>query len=350
MDVETVVIGGGQAGLAAGYHLARRGREFVILDAGERVGDSWRNRWDSLRLFTPAGYSHLPGMPFPEQREVFPTKEQVADYLDGYAEHHRLPIEHRTRVTRLKRAGTEFLITAGRRCWRGRNVIVATGAHAVPRIPASATQLDPAITQLSSVDYRNPAQVRPGQALVVGAGNSGAEIAIDIATRSGDVQVWLAGRDVGYVPSVGLSNAVFPLILLAGNWGARLVERTLNGRADPLGRVRPGDFAKAGVVRVPRVTGIRDGTPLLADGRVVDAATVVWCTGLRPDHSWIQLPVIDDDGRIRHVRGVTKQPGLYVLGLPFQSRITSHLLGGVGADAQDIVAHLTARSSAHSAA
>lgn len=349
-EVDVVVIGGGQAGLAAGYHLARRGRKHVILDAAERTGDSWRNRWDSLRLFTPAGYSHLPGMPFPAGRHEFATKDQVADYLVEYAARNELPIEHGTRVTGLERVGADFLVVADGRQWCAGNVIIATGGHVIPRIPEYAAQLDPSIAQLSSVDYRNPSQVRPGPVLVVGAGNSGAEIAIDLATQSSTgSQVWLSGRDVGYVPRIGLGTAAFPLIRLTGHWGARLVRRALAGRADPLGRVRPGDIEKAGIIRLPRVVGVSDGMPLLADGSTADAATVVWCTGLRPEYSWIRLPVLDDVGGIRHVRGVTDEPGLYVLGLPFQSRITSHLIGGVGFDAEDIVSRLTARSAAGSA-
>ncbi len=346
--VHTVVIGGGQAGLAAGYHLARRSRDFVILDAAERTGDSWRHRWDSLRLFTPAGFSHLPGAPFPARRGAFPTKDEMADYLAGYAVDHRLPVEHRVRVERLERDGADFLVTAGIRRWCARNVIVAAGAHATPRIPAFAAELDPGIMQLSSVDYRNPAQLAPGAVLVVGAGNSGAEIALDLATRSGidDRRVSLAGRDVGYVPGSALGNGVYPLLRLLGGWGARQVRRRLQGVGDPLGRVRPGDLTEAGVGRLPRVTGVHNGIPLLADGRTVEATAVVWCTGLYPEYDWVRLPVLDATVRLRQHRGITEQPGLYVLGLPYQSTITSHLVGGVGADARDVVDHLTARATA----
>lgn len=346
IEVETVVIGGGQAGLAAGYHLARRRREFVVLDAAERTGDSWRHRWDSLRLFTPAGFSHLPGVPFPACRGAFPTKDQVADYLAGYAEQHRLPVEHGVRVERLGRAGVDFLINAGRRRWCARNAIVATGAHSTPRIPAFAGQLDPGITQLSSLDYRNPAQLAPGPVLVVGAGNSGAEIALDLATRSSNDgrRVYLAGRDVGYVPGLARSNGAYTLLRLLGSWGAQQVRHRLRDGAEPLGRVRPGDLAEAGIVRLPRVEGVRDGRPLLADARTLEPTTVVWCTGLGPDYDWIGSRFLQDTGRPRHDRGVTHEPGLYVLGLPNQSTITSHLIGGVGADAGHVVDHLIRRS------
>lgn len=352
IEIETVIIGGGQAGLAAGYHLARHNREFVILDAAARTGDSWRNRWDSLRLFTPAGYSCLPGMPFPARREAFATKDEMADYLADYAARYRLPIEHGVRVECLDHEGARFLVAADGRRWSARNVIVATGAHTTPRIPPFAAELDTSIVQLSSVDYRNPRQLPAGRLLVVGAGNSGAEIALDLATRSSDNgrQVFLAGRDVGYVPDVALRNWVYPLTRVAGGWGAKLVRRRLGGAADPLGRVRPGELAKAGIVRLGRVRGVRGGQPLLADGDTVEATAVVWCTGMQPDYSWIQLPLCDDSGSPLHRRGVTGVPGLYVLGLPYQSRITSHLVGGAGPDARDVVDHLLARSSAQVAA
>lgn len=313
------------------------------MDAGERPGDSWRQRWDSLRLFTPAGYSHLPGLRFPAPRGAFATKDEMADYLARYAEHFHLPIEHRTRVDSLHRDGAEFLLAAGQRRWRPRNVIVATGAHATARIPAFAAQLNTSTAQLSSAEYRNARQLPPGPVLVVGAGNSGAEIALDLASAPGSAErrVFLAGRDVSYVPGFALSNAPFPLMQLLGSWGAAKVGERLNGRGDPLGRTRPGDLAQAGVIRLPRVVGVRDGKPVLTDGTVVQAAAVVWCTGMRPNLDWIRLPVFDDAGQLRQRGGITDEPRLCVLGLPYQSTIASHLVGGVGRDAERLVVHLT---------
>lgn len=343
--VDTVVVGGGQAGLAAGYHLARLQRQFVILDAGEHTGDSWRHRWDSLRLFTPAGYSHLPGTAFPGRREGFAGKDEMADYLDGYAERHRLPIEHGVRVESLAPTSVGFVLVAGRRRWSARQVIVATGAHSTPRVPAFAGELDAGLTQLTSLDYRRPAQLPQGAVLVVGAGNSGAEIALDLATRSSPTRrVLLAGRDVGYLPRLATGAAAYPLMLLLGHWGARQVRRRLGDAGDPLGRVRPAQLVDAGVVRTARVTGTRDGKPLLVDGDTLDVSNVVWCTGLTPCYNWLSPDLLNDTGQLRHHRGVTDRPGLYVLGLPYQSTIVSHLVGGVGADAARVVEHLAARS------
>lgn len=345
--VDTVVVGGGQAGLAAAYHLIRGGGDFVVLDAAAGPGASWRTRWDSLRLFTPAAYSHLPGMAFPARRDAFATKDEMADYLACYAERYRIPIEHSTRVERLRRAGAEFLLTAGGRSWRARNVVVATGAHATPRVPAFAAQLPVSTAQLSSVAYRNPGQLPPGPVLVVGAGNSGAEIALDLAASTSPVgrRVFLAGRDVGHVPGFGRSTALYPLMQLLGRWGAQQVGKRLSGAGDPLGRVRSGDLIEAGVVRRPRVVGVHGGQPLLADGTTIEAAAVVWCTGLRPDFGWIQLPVFDAAGQLRHRQGITDEPGLVVLGLPYQCTIASHLVGGVGRDAEHLIDHITHRTN-----
>jgi putative flavoprotein involved in K+ transport len=198
--VDTVVIGGGQAGLAAGYYLSQQKRDFVILHANSRTGDSWRKRWDSLHLFTPTGFNDLPGMPFPKSADAdrFPTKDEMADYLEGYAARFRLPILFNTRVDELTRDGDSYLIAADTLHIKANHAIVATGAYPTPRVPTYASQLDPAINQLHSAVYRNPGQLRDGAVLVVGAGNSGVEIALELASRH---SVWLAGRDTGFIPA-----------------------------------------------------------------------------------------------------------------------------------------------------
>lgn len=341
--VGTVVIGAGQAGLATAYHLARRSQDFVVLEGAGRVGTSWRQRWDSLQLFTPAGFTRLPGLPFPADPDEYPGKDAVADYLETYAEHFELPVELDSPVTDVRREGEHFLVAAGGRSWRAGNVVLASGAHNSPYVPAMAQELDPGIVQLHSRDYRRPGQLPAGPVLVVGAGNSGAEIALDVA-RDPAVRrpVSLAGRDVGVTPRLG--RRTFPLFQRLGRFGAVLAWRALRGGADPLGRVRPAHFPAAGVERLPRVAGVRDGLPLLDDGRAVQAATVVWCTGLRPDRGWLHLDVFDGAGRLRHRGGVVPgEPGLYAVGLPYQRSITSHLVGGVGADARSVVDHLVAR-------
>jgi putative flavoprotein involved in K+ transport len=341
---ETVIVGGGQAGLAVGYHLARRGRRFVILDANQRIGDAWRQRWDSLRLFTPARYDGLPGMPFPAPAFSYPTKDQVADYLEAYATRFDLPVRTGVRVDRLSRDGDRYLLAAGERRFQADHVVVASGAYQRPRIPAFAAELDPGILQLDPHRYRDPSQLPGGDVLVVGAGNSGAEIAFE-ASRTHPT--WLSGPDTGHIPV--RTGSRWDRLLTPPVWwfasrvltvqtpiGRKVRPKALTTTA-PLERVRPKELAAAGVERVPRTVGVRDGLPLLEDGRVMDVATVLWCTGFRPDFSWVDLPVFDQDGAPAHHRGVVgSQPGLYFLGLWFLSAFTSSLLGGVGSDAEHV--------------
>jgi len=340
-SVDTVVVGGGQAGLATGHHLARCGREFVILDANPSTGQSWRDRWDSLRLFTPAGYSHLPGMAFPTPTGSFPSKDDTADYIVAYADRFGLPIRHGVRIERLARDGDHYLLTAGVQSWRARHVVIATGAHTIPHIPSFAAQLDSSVAQLHSLHYRNPAQVGDGPVLVVGAGNSGAKIAVEIAA-SGHT-VWLAGRDVGHIPTLG--NPIYRLmqsITVDTAVRRRAVGYARAVGGDPLDRITRRQLRAAALHRTARVAGTRNGLPELADGQVLAPATVVWATGLRPDNAWIELPVLDAAGRVRHDRGVTDRSGVFVVGQPFQSSLVSHLVGGVGIDAARIVEQISA--------
>jgi putative flavoprotein involved in K+ transport len=346
--LETVVIGGGQAGQAVGHHLARRGRPFLILDANQRVGDAWRNRWDSLRLFTPARYDGLPRMPFPGPAFSYPTKDQVADYLEAYATRFQLPVRTGVCVDRLWRDNGRFVVAAGDRRWEADNVVVAMSSFQVPRVPSFATDLRPDIVQLHAAGYRNPSQLQDGGVLVVGAGNSGAEIALEVAGRH---PTWLAGKESGHVPfriEGAAARYVFqPLLFrVVGHRvltvdtpiGRRMRPRLMSHGA-PLVRVKPKDLAAAGIQRVPRVVRVHDGHPLLADQRVLEVANVVWCTGFGPDFSWIDLPVFGEhENEPMHYRGVVAtQPGLYFVGLFFLYAMSSGFLPGVDRDAEHIV-------------
>ena len=351
---DTVIVGGGQAGLATGYYLARQGRPFVILDAGERVGDSWRARWDSLRLFTPARYSGMPGMGFPAAGWHYPTKDDVARYLESYVARFSLPVRGGVRVDGLTRRGDCFLVSAGERRFEAANVVVASGAYHHPRVPAFAPELDPGIRQLHSSGYRHPAQLNEGGVLVVGAGNSGAEIALELSATH---PTWLSGRHPGSEPTRAgsrLDRLLTPpfwffisRVLAVDTRIGRRLRPKLMGAGTPLARVKPRDIAAAGIERVPRTVGARDGHPVLEDGRALEVANVVWCTGFRPDFGWIDLPVLDADGEPRHDRGVVAdQPGLYFVGLFFLTSVASSLVGGVGHDAEHIAGQIAARKPA----
>ena len=340
----TVVIGGGQAGLAVGHHLAAADADFVILTDEARIGDNWRKRWDSLRLFTPARYSGLPGMPFPAPSNHLADKDEVADYLERYAERFDLPVRVGVRVRGMSGDGERFALsvegaTSG---IEADSVVVATGAFQRPRVPAVASRLRAGIRQLHSSEYKHPFALPEGAVLVVGAGNSGAQIALELARHR---KVWLAGRDTGHMPRRLLGRDVFdwvwPVLRHATvNTPIGRGMRAKAHRGDALIGIPERTLRDAGVERVGRVEDVRDGMPLCGDS-VMDPAVVIWCTGFRPDYSWIDLPVFGADGYPRHVRGVAPEaPGLHFVGLRFQHRANSTLIGGVGEDAAFIAARV----------
>ena len=357
--VETIVIGGGQAGLSVGYHLQRRGVPFLILDANERVGDSWRNRWDSLRLFTPAQFSGLDGWPQPRGRHELVTKDDMADYLEEYAQRFELPVRSGCRVERLTRSGAGFEVRAGGRLMTADHVVVAMSSYQVPRIPSFAAELDPKVVQLHSNEYRSPSQLREGGVLIVGAGNSGAEIAKELAPLH---ETWLSGRDVGQIPfrpDSFFGRHLLARLVLRGLFHRVLTVKTPMGRrmrpkvlahGGPLIRVKRGDLAKAGVHRVERTAGVVDGRPQLEDGTVLDVANVIWCTGFEPGFSWIDVPGMGEHGP-EHERGVVESvPGLYFVGLLFLSAMSSEMIHGVGRDAKYIASEIARRRDSLAAA
>lgn len=351
---DVIVIGGGQAGLSVGYHLARAGVRFVILEANGRVGDTWRNRWDSLRLFTPAKFDSLDGMPFPAPRNYFPTKDEMADYLEAYAQRFRLPVRTGVRVNRLFKRGANFVVTTDNVEFEAGQVVIAMAKYQRPTVPAFAASLSSEITQLHSLDYRNPAQLQPGGVLLVGGGNSGADIALDVA-RAGHV-AWLAGRDNGQVPFRPerfwgrnflmplLLGFVFRHVLTVKTPIGRKVRPIILSKGGPRIRVKTVDLDAARIERTPRVSGVREGLPLLEDGRTLAVRNVIWCSGFHPGFDWIDLPVLDSHGDARHDCGaVAQQPGLYFVGLPFLYAMASSMIHGVGRDAKRIVAAIQER-------
>lgn len=352
--LNTLVIGGGQAGLAVGYYLQQAGVPFLIVDANQRTGDAWRNRWDSLRLFTPNRFNSLPGLTIPGKDWGFPTKDELADYLESYAQHLELPIRHGVRVSHLTREGDRYVATAGDTAFEADNVIVAMASYQDPKTPALATELDSRIVQLHVNDYKNPDQLQDGDVLVVGLGNSGAEIAKELVE---DRCVWLSGEPSAVQPfrPEKLSGRILmpfvgPVILnrllTTSTPMGRKVRKKMFHKAAPLLRVKPKDLVAAGVNRMGRTTGVVDGYPQLEDGTVLDVANVVWCTGFGPGFSWIDLPVFDERGDVVHDRGVVDEvPGLYFVALKFLYSVLSDTLLAIGRDSGYVVDHLVDRQA-----
>jgi putative flavoprotein involved in K+ transport len=350
---ETVIVGGGQAGLATAYGLVRRGRTCVILDAGKRVGDSWRERWDSLRLYSPAGYDGLPGMRFPAPPNSYPTGHEMADYLEAYAERFGLPVRTQTRVEALSREGDSYVAeTAAGPRFEAENVVVASGVFQKPVVPSFAAELDPGITQLHSSEYKSLSQLQEGPVLVVGAAHSGADIAYEAAAAHATT---LSGPSTGQIPAPLESRrgrAGFRVLAFVGTHVlnvdtplGRKMRTKVRSHGGPLLRYRSGDLEAAGVERVlARTVGVANDLPLLDDGRVVDVRNVVWCTGFGPDFSWIRFPIeIGTDGYPVQYRGATSSPGLYFVGLPYLHSFASMLIAGAGRDADRVAKHIVAR-------
>jgi putative flavoprotein involved in K+ transport len=350
--LETVIVGAGQAGLSVGHHLARRDRPFLIVHANERVGDNWRKHWDSLRLYSPACLDGLPGMPFPAPDWCFPTKDETADYLEEYAGRFALPIRGGSPVQAVSRNGHGYVVACSDRRFEAENVVIATGTFGGPHTPAFAGELDRGIRQLHSSQYKNPGSLQAGPVLVVGASHSGADVAMDVAREHETV---LCGRDTGQVPFDiegrrgravwRVMSVVARRILTTRTPIGRRMRADVRSHGGPLLRYKRADLAAAGVERVTaRATGVRDGLPLLDDGRVLDVANVIWCTGFKQDFGWIRLPVTGADGWPQEERGVVPSaPGLYFTGLAFQYAFSSMLLLGAGRDAEHVANHLIAR-------
>ena len=361
---DVMVIGAGQSGLAAGHYLKRTGLDFSILEGANRVGDVWRGRWDSLRLFTPARYSALPGLKIPAAGGTFPGKDAFADYLESYAQHFHLPVRTGIRVLSVRRVDDVFELQTSAGEMRARNVIATPGGNSTPHIPAAAQAMAPSIRQLHSSEYRGPAGVPAGDVVVAGAGTSGVEIALELALNRPAGTVFLAGRPTAHIP-----DAVFrfagPLywrlvnsLLTLDTKPGRKVAAGFHSHGAPLIRVSVEDVERAGAVRLPRISGAVDGKPTFdvgtsnsgtpARGAVPgDVRTVIWATGYRPAFDWIAGLPVDSLGWPATARGVVPEiPGLYFVGMPFQYALTSGLVGGVGRDAEYVVGQLL-RTRAH---
>jgi putative flavoprotein involved in K+ transport len=350
---DVIVIGGGQAGLSVGYHLKKAGIDFVILDAEVRTGDTWRKRWDTLKLFSPSRFNGLDGMRFPGPRDRLPAKDEMAEYLERYVAHFQLPVMHGVRVERLTREGNRYIVRAGAQEFETEHVVVAMSSYQGRKVPEFAKNLSPEIVQLHSSEYKRLSQLKPGGVLLVGAGNSGAEIAVETATQH---PTWMSGRDTGGVPFPSekswvrflivrfVFRVVFHRILTVSTPIGRKVRSKDFHAGGPRIRQRRSDLDRAGVQWVPRTTGAKDGLPLLADGRTLDVKNIIWCAGFANGLTWIDLPIFEKDGEPRHKSGlVEEEPGLYFVGQHFQHAFSSTMVHGVGRDAARMVAAIKSR-------
>jgi putative flavoprotein involved in K+ transport len=343
--LDAAVIGAGQAGLAMGYFLAQQGRRFAILDSAPSIGAAWRARWDSLTLFTPRRYDSLPGLEFPGDPDGYPTRDEVTEYLERYAENFKLPIALDHGVRSLSRTDDSFVLDLeDGSSIEADQVVVATGPFQVPRIPAFAADLAPEIFQTHSTGYRSPADLPAGRVLIVGGGNTGFQIAQELAATH-EVHLGVGSRQTP-LPQRFLGRDLF--------WWlekTRVLHKTVESRLgrrmrdrDTLIGSSPRSARRAGVHMKPRAVSVSGRTVSFADESTLDVEAVIWATGYHFDHSWIDLPVTDEGGALRHRRGVTDVPGLYFLGLPWQHTRGSALLGWVKDDAEFIaaeIAHVT---------
>jgi putative flavoprotein involved in K+ transport len=345
--LDVVVVGGSQAGLAMAWHLARRGLQFVVLEAGPEIGHVWRSRWDSLKLFTPSQYDALPGMPFPAPADTYPTKDPVADYLRSYAAAHDLPVRLNAKVAELRQTPEGFEVRTADQAYRARQVVVATGPFQVPFVPPAASKLDASVTQLHSAGYRNPRALPDGPVLVVGGGNSGFQIAEELAaTRQVDLSVGaeypmlpqrLAGRDLfWWLTRLGVMRVT----------ATSRLGRRVQARGEFVIGTNRRTLERAGVRFRPRLVAAEGRTVRFADHSTMEVGVVVWATGYRSDYSWLHIPGVVRDGHVVHRRGVTEVPGLYFLGLSWQHTRGSALLGFVNHDATHLADRIQARHRA----
>jgi putative flavoprotein involved in K+ transport len=340
---DVVVVGGGQAGLAMGYFLARQGRRFVILEAGDSIASAWRSRWDSLVLFTPRRYSALAGLDFPGDPDGYPSRDEVSSYLERYAQTFELPVELNSAVRSLANEDGRFLLELDDRQIEADHVVVATGPFGVPSTPAIAGELASDVFQTHSTGYMRPSDVPQGRVVVVGGGNTGYQIAKELSS-SRDVTLAIGARQTP-LPQRILGRDLFWWLTKTG-----LIRKSLDTRVgrrassrDTLIGSSPRELKRRyGIQLKPRVAGASGRTLSFADGSTLEADAVIWATGYRSDYSWIALPVLGSDGRVTHRRGVTEVPGLYFLGLSWQHTRGSALIGWVKDDAEFVAGEIAA--------
>lgn len=340
---DVIIIGSGQAGLSMGYYLKKTALSLVIIDQNTRIGDTWRNRYDSLTLFTPPLYSSLPGLRLKKERNCMPTKDDIADYLENYAKTFSLPVQLGIHVKNVSKIDDFFSLETNKGVVEARTLVVATGPFHTPRIPSFSKKLSKDIVQLHSSSYKNPSQLKDGNVLVVGAGNSGAQIAVE-----------LANTHKTYLSTIGKLRFL-PLFIMNKNifwWFDKIgilkatrdsfIGRKLQLYGDPIFGTQLKTKMKAGLVHLrERTKTASENEVIFADASPLKVDNIIWATGFRPNYDWLNLPnLVDKQGNIIHKRGITQQKGVFFLGLPWQYRRGSSLLEGVGKDAYYLYQHI----------
>lgn len=349
---DVVIIGAGQAGLAMGYHLSQQGLDFTILDAATEPAAAWRSRWESLKLFTPARYCGLPGRDFPGDPESYPSRDDVIDYLEAYARDFALPVEFDSAVRRLRKVDDGYLVELDDRSYAADQVVVATGPFQVPRVPARIAEgLDPRVTQLHSSRYLSPSDLPSGRVLLVGGGNTGYQIAEELAGDSNrEVHLSVGSRQVP-LPRRPFGRELFSLLETTGMMATPVTSRLgrlLKDREALIGS-SPRQAKRQGIRLKPRTRSASGWEIVFDDDTTLAVDGVIWATGFDTDHAWIDAPIFDSAGRVAHARGVTGSPGLFFLGLPWLHTRGSALLGWVKDDAAHIAQQVAsaARFASH---
>lgn len=340
---ETIVIGAGQAGLAVGYYLKQQKQSFLILDKAKEVGESWINRYDSLVLFTPRMYDALPGLSFEGEAHGFPTKQEIVRYLKQYASVFDLPLQFQTEVNKVQQKQDVFYIETNQGVLQSKNLILATGAFQSPRVPVFSKELSGDINQLHSSQYKNPSQLKEGNVLVVGGGNSGSQIAVELSKKK---DTYLAiSKKLSFLPLVFLNKSMywwldqFGILKVSSN---SFIGKVIQKKGDPIFgfELRKAIKRKEVFVKPRVVKGVHEEI-IFKDLTTLKVDNIIWATGFDLKFPWLKIKeAFNEQGKVIHNRGISNIKGLYYIGLPWQYRRGSSILQGVGHDAEYIVKHL----------
>lgn len=339
----TIVIGAGQAGLSIGYYLKQNSDNFIILEKGEEIGESWRSRYDSLVLFTPRMYNSLPGLIFEGESQGFPTKIEVANYLKKYATTFNLPIEFETEIVKVSKSKNVFYVETNQGLYKSKNLIIATGAFQYPKTPLFSKELSEEIYQIHSSQYKKPSQLKEGNVLIVGGGNSGAQIAVELSKER---ETYLAiSKKISYLPLSILNKSIFwwfdKLGILKAS-STSFLGRRIQKKGDPIfGFELMEAIKRKEVIIKSKVIAGKHNQITFEDLSTLNVNNIIWATGFESKYPWLEIEeVFNEKGNIIHFRGVSNIKGLYFIGLPWQHRRGSALMQGVGFDAEFIAQHL----------